>query len=501
MSQPSDAAQTMMASLREAAARHGADWLQEQFSQGAARHVTRREAASRKQHRQGRWGRGRTPAAAAVSPVLASDSRGGYTRPLSTGPARGGVRRATSQTVQNQPDAARSDDDVRPAAVQAQGGSSTPSFGALDNEDIVGPDSDDDASGSPEEGEIPAMPAPLLDSAVTAVPASAQSQPVGSFSRVGPGSGSAREDLPGQSVEPGLRTAFRLMEGAVNSATWRGRAAAWQEWLCFCGNVGSDGLSGDLVPLLLLFVGDAFNGGVSAAGLVRKLAGISYWLRVLGVHDATKEFLVRQSVAGYRKLRVSKDGRRPLSFGMLSRLVGALDGLCTDGFECALFRAAFSLAFFGAFRISELISRSCLSDDGMLCGDVCWSVDRVSCLLRRSKTDRTGRGKSVVLYPVAGSPACPVRCVGDYLVLRPVGRGSSFLVHQDGRALSRFQFIAVFRKGLERLGLPPREFASHSFRIGAATEAVRCGLDESVVRQIGRWESARFRSYVRLGLL
>lgn len=70
-------------------------------------------------------------------------------------------------------------------------------------------------------------------------------------------------------------------------------------------------------------------------------------------------------------------------------------------------------------------------------------------------------------------------------------------MHQDGLSLSQFQFVAVFKKCLEALGLGDQKFSSHSFRIGAATEAVRWGLDEAAVKRIGRWESRRFKSYVR----
>lgn len=50
-------------------------------------------------------------------------------------------------------------------------------------------------------------------------------------------------------------------------------------------------------------------------------------------------------------------------------------------------------------------------------------------------------------------------------------------------------------------GFNPLEYASHAFRIGAATEASRWGLDENTVRRIGRWESNRFRGWVFFLLL
>ena len=132
--------------------------------------------------------------------------------------------------------------------------------------------------------------------------------------------------------------------------------------------------------------------------------------------------------------------------------------------------------------------------------DVRVEGDRVVIMLRRSKTDQVGRGIRVVLYALPGSEVCPVRTVGEFVCVRPIGLGA-FFTHRDGTFLSKFQFVQVFRKCLCAAGYDGKRYASHSFRIGAATETARCGLDEAAVRKIGRWESRRFRSYVRPHLL
>lgn len=74
-------------------------------------------------------------------------------------------------------------------------------------------------------------------------------------------------------------------------------------------------------------------------------------------------------------------------------------------------------------------------------------------------------------------------------------------MHENGESRARFQFISVFRKCLTALSLGELKFSSHSFRIGVAKEAARWRLDEEAVKRIGRWESRRFRSYVRPQLL
>ena len=54
-------------------------------------------------------------------------------------------------------------------------------------------------------------------------------------------------------------------------------------------------------------------------------------------------------------------------------------------------------------------------------------------------------------------------------------------------------------KGLmERLGLDPSRFSAHSLRIGGATAAAAAGVEPSVIRCCGRWNSDIFEIYTRL---
>ncbi|XP_077306255.1 integrase/recombinase xerD homolog [Lithobates pipiens] len=248
--------------------------------------------------------------------------------------------------------------------------------------------------------------------------------------------------------------------------------------------------------MVIYFVSRNLEQGVSVSRMGQKLAGLAFWFKLRGEHDFTKDFWVRQAMKGYRKGRLRKDDRRPVSFELLGRFCGRLGVVCFSEYERVLFRAAFVLAFFGAFRIGELVSPSKTGPGGLFMEDVFCGDDRVRMRIRRSKTDQVGKGKDVVVFAIRDCELCPVFILREFLNARPDGSGP-LLVHGNGEFVSRYQFIGVFRKCLTALGLEGERFSSHSFRIGAATEAVRWGLDEEAVKRIGRWESRRFRSYVR----
>lgn len=141
------------------------------------------------------------------------------------------------------------------------------------------------------------------------------------------------------------------------------------------------------------------------------------------------------------KERVSRDSRKPVSFSLLRSLLTVLQSLCSSPYEVALFSTAFSLAFFGAFRVSELVSPSRQATRGLAADDVVLGPVSVHLKVSKSKTDQLGLGSWVHLRAVQVDQ-CPVRLVSEFLRIRPPG--SQFLVHQDGFPLTRFQFSSVF---------------------------------------------------------
>ena len=56
--------------------------------------------------------------------------------------------------------------------------------------------------------------------------------------------------------------------------------------------------------------------------------------------------------------------------------------------------------------------------------------------------------------------------------------------------LTKQRFVQRIREALLAGGFNPSQFAGHSFRIGAATTAAECGISDSTIKMLGRWESA-----------
>ena len=67
----------------------------------------------------------------------------------------------------------------------------------------------------------------------------------------------------------------------------------------------------------------------------------------------------------------------------------------------------------------------------------------------------------------------------------------------DGRFLSRDRLVISLKRVLSEAGIDTSRFNGHSFRIGAATSAARAGLEDSLIKTMGRWESSAYLRYIR----
>jgi len=84
----------------------------------------------------------------------------------------------------------------------------------------------------------------------------------------------------------------------------------------------------------------------------------------------------------------------------------------------------------------------------------------------------------------------------DYMAVRGSDPGP-FFRFRNGEPLTKSKFTQEVRSAMEAVGLPHTQFAGHSFRIGAATAATRAGVEDLVIRTLGRWKSSAFLAYIR----
>ena len=150
--------------------------------------------------------------------------------------------------------------------------------------------------------------------------------------------------------------------------------------------------------------------------------------------------------------------------------------------------AAFTMAFYGFFRVSELIN---------LCwSNVLFSLDHISVSLYQSKTDPFRCGCTVKTFKT-NSSTCPHHATDCYRKVSGDVTPSASLF-QAGRfhPLSRTAVTNTLCQLLKQAGIDHPHYSSHSFRIEAATTAAAAGLPGWLIKNLGRWASNAYLTYI-----
>lgn len=307
----------------------------------------------------------------------------------------------------------------------------------------------------------------------------------------------------------------RYCHAGLAASTHKTYTAAVNRFRAFCSHYGIV----DMFPvnelLLCRFVAFLANEGLAPPTIKTYLAGVRHMQIMQGYPEPRREGsmprlkLLQSGVAKERvKNGVATAGklRLPITPQLLRGLMDAwaesTSATQEQSRDRAMLRAVATMCYFGFFRSGELTIPTATSFDErrhLSWGDV--AVDdksppsTVRVRLKYSKCDQLGKGVEVFMGRTETSP-CPVSEVVRYVSMRGPAPGPFFKFH-NGRPLTKALFIRHVREALAGMGVDSSAYAGHSFRIGAATAAAEAGLEDSVIRLLGRWNSDAFLRYVR----
>ena len=115
--------------------------------------------------------------------------------------------------------------------------------------------------------------------------------------------------------------------------------------------------------------------------------------------------------------------------------------------------------------------------------------------LMSSKTDQTRVGMDIYVGRTHNE-LCPVVAMLCYLAVRGFDKGSLFQ-SKNGTPLTRQELVGKVKTALSQAGIDPSHYSGHSFRIGAATTAAACGINDATIQLLGCWKSDWYMRYIR----
>ena len=230
------------------------------------------------------------------------------------------------------------------------------------------------------------------------------------------------------------------------------------------------------------------------------LSAINFIHKINNLQDNSRCFSVLKMLEGYRRTKPSFDTRSPIMYDSLIEICKKLNDTCSSSYEAILFKAAYTCAFFGLFRVGELVlSSNDLAERPLFISDLHINInDDSECMkiyLRKSKCNQHGVSNIVILNPT-GTEVCPIKAMISYLKVR-TNLTKYIFSHINGKPLTRYQFGAVLSKVIKALRMSHDNYRTHSFRIGAASWLASKGIPDKTIKKMGRWNSNAFLRYIR----
>lgn len=292
------------------------------------------------------------------------------------------------------------------------------------------------------------------------------------------------------STDAARRTVQTLAQASQSASTRRSYALAVQHFEAHGGQIG--GSAQQLAEYLA-----AFSGKLAVATLEHRLIAIHRAHVEQGLPSPAQDRLVRKTMQGIRRSVGSAQRRvRALVKDDLLELLVAVAR--QRPVKAARDKALLLIGFAGAFRRSELVALDV--------ADMTPYPHGLELLIRRSKTDQEGAGRTVFIPLASSEDRCPVGALTSWQELAGIDQGALFRpVNRHDQVLSgrrlTAQSVAFVIKSAMRQARgqdASRQVSGHSLRAGFVTEAATAGLRNSVIMgQTGHKSLEMVYRYIR----
>ena len=288
----------------------------------------------------------------------------------------------------------------------------------------------------------------------------------------------------------------QTLQQALAGSTWAQYSRTWTAYQHFCVDIL---LTTPTLPAptayVLLFLASLRKKALAASTIRSAGSALSYLHMIKGLTDPMEAFIIKKFIQGLLNGTRSTDVRLPITRGILHRMVDSIPMMGFNKYKTVLLQAFYLTLFHGFLRIGEATAGSGGSVP-FQSSEVSFTASSVSITLRHFKHSKSPHTIAIHATPT-DRDLCPVQALLQYQALRGTCQGPFFIMpgaipYSTPGAQSDLQSVLIF------CGLDNGRYKSHSFRIGAASNAALRGFSDAQIRLMGRWHSDAFRKYIRL---
>jgi hypothetical protein len=225
--------------------------------------------------------------------------------------------------------------------------------------------------------------------------------------------------------------------------------------------------------------------------------------KLLNLPDPTQSFIVKKLLRGCHKLAKPSDSRLPITRDILAKLVAALPHTVSVEANRMLLDALFKLCFHAFLRLGEVVSKSVGHSSSVIQrSNVTFQFEgstlkSVQLVMHHYKNQKQNNPFVITLESNKDPSMCPVASLHRYILHFKHTSGPLFQFI-GGNPVTYTYVSTQLSTAATFAGLNPQLYKGHSFRIGAATYATTLGYSETLIKQLGRWNSNALQRYIRI---
>lgn len=246
---------------------------------------------------------------------------------------------------------------------------------------------------------------------------------------------------------------------------------------------------------IMLFIGYLNLLNYAPASILTYVTALGYIHKIKGLIDPTKTYPVQKLLSAVMKVNNKKDTRLPITINILFRLVSSLQHTTQGVYYRALFRAMYTVSFFGLMRMGEVTTDK-FGKVIVYFKQLKFYKDYIILSITDFKHNHSGKPFEIVLTRNENKIICPVNSLYTFIKYRGIGNGPLFCF-PDMSPVSREFYCAQLKYNLTFCGLDPNFYQSHSFRIGSCSYLALLGMSDEQIRTMGRWKTNVFKRYIR----
>lgn len=298
-----------------------------------------------------------------------------------------------------------------------------------------------------------------------------------------------KHENPANRIWKGLdESTIAVLKTAHSANTVRAYRADWQKFEDWGGSIPAS------PEQVCNFMVSVVESGQKVASVVRCLYAISHIHKAAGFENPVANELVKQTRRGLRKIYGTPPKQsEPIELELVRRICGEIG---SETLEDVRDRALITVAFFGAFRRSEIVS--------LQTEQLHWSAPGLEIQLLRSKANKFGECEIKPLVAASDPLICPLQNLKHWLAISGIESGPVFpRVLNNGRlgtsGLSAQAFYILLKKRAAAAGTDPVRVTPHGLRAGFVTTAYKRGRDRYQIKMVtGHKSDAVLDSYIRV---